>query len=109
MALTKGKHTIAEIGGIRCTVVETGATADRVGFLKDLLSFNGYEVKAEAEKSKEGTETGTFVIGVTDVLFNPMIAVYAKKIRRPDGATVTPAYWNQWPGQDTLPYWQVQR
>jgi hypothetical protein len=109
MALTKGKHNIAEIEGIRCTVIETGTTPARAEFLKNLLTFNGYDVKMEKEKAKDGTEPGTFVIGLTDILFNPMIAVYAKKLKRQDGLTVSPAYWNQWPGQDTLPYWQVKQ
>jgi len=109
MALTKGKHNIAEIEGSRCTVIETGATLPRAEFLMSLLKFNGYEVKMEKEKAKDGTELETFVIGLTDVLFNPMIAVYAKKLTRQDGLTVSPAYWNQWPDQEALPYWQVKR
>jgi hypothetical protein len=109
MPLSKGKHNIAEIGGIRCTVVETGAAPERAEFLTNLLVFNGYEVKMEKEKAKDGTELDTFVIGLTDLLFNPMIVVYEKKLKRKDGLTVTPAYWNQWPEDDTLPYWKLQR
>jgi hypothetical protein len=109
MALTKGKHNIAEIEGMRCTVIETGVAQERTEFLKTLLVFNGYEVKIEKEKAKDGTELETFVIGLTDILFNPMIVIYEKKLFRKDGLTVTPAYWNQWPGEDTLPYWKIQR
>jgi hypothetical protein len=109
MPLLKGKHIIAEIEGVRCTVVETGTTPERAEFLKNLLVFNGYEVKMEKEKSKDGTELDSFVIGLTDLLFNPMIVVYEKKLVRKDGLTVTPAYWNQWPEDDTLPYWKLQR
>ena len=109
MALNKGKHNIAEIEGIRCTVIETGAGKERAEFLTNLLGFNGYDVKVEKEKAKDGTEPGTFVIGITDILFNPMIVVYEKKLIRKDGLTVTPSYWNQFVDQDTLPYWQVQR
>jgi hypothetical protein len=109
MALTKGKHNIAEIEGIRCSVIETGVGQERAEFLKSLLVFNGYEVKAEKERAKDGTELETFVIGLTDILFNPMIVVYEKKLFRKDGLTVTPAYWNQWAEEDTLPYWKVQR
>ena len=109
MPLSKGKHNIAEIEGVRCTVVETGATPERAEFLKNLLASNGYEVKMEKEKSKEGTELETFVVGLTDILFNPMIAVYERKLIRKDGLTVSPAFWNQWPEEDTLPYWKIQR
>jgi len=79
MALTKGKHQIAEIAGVNCSTVETGLSEERMNFLKDLLEFNGYAVQTETEKSKEGSSLGTFVIGITDLLFNPMIAVYQKK------------------------------
>lgn len=109
MALTKGKHTIIEIGGVRCTLVESGASAERVEFLKEILTFNRYEVKTEPEKAKDGSPTGTYVIGVTDIIFNPMIAVYQKKLFRQNGDFVSPAYWNQWPDQHTIPYWQVIR
>jgi hypothetical protein len=109
MALSKGKHNIAEIEGLRCSVVETGVSEDRADFLKNLIVFNGYVVKMEKEKAKDGSELSSFVIGVTDLLFNPMIVVYEKKLFRKDGKTVTPAYWNQWPEQDDIPYWQVQR
>jgi hypothetical protein len=109
MAILKGKHTIAEIDGIRCTVVETGVTEARAGFLSEVLVFNRYEVKTEKEKTKEGAELGTFVLGVTDLLFNPAIALYEKKLFRKDGKTVTPNYWNQKPDQDDIPYWQVQQ
>ncbi len=109
MALLKGKHNIAEIGGVRCTVVETGATAGRVDFLKKLLEANRFEVKTEPEKAKDGSLLDTFVIGITDIVANPVIALYQKKLLRPDGHVVTPAYWNQWSGQDTLPYWQVRQ
>ena len=109
MALSKGKHNIAEIEGIRCTVVETGVIEERAEFLKSLLAFNGYEVKIEKEKAKDGSTLESFVIGVPDILFNPMIVLYEKKFIRKDGKTVTPAYWNQRPEEDDLPYWKVQR
>jgi hypothetical protein len=109
MALLKGKHNIAEIEGVRCSVIETGAGAARVAFLQDLLVHNHYEVKTEQEKAKDGSPLETFMVGVTDILCNPVIVLYEKKLVRPGGEVVTPAYWNQWPGQDTLPYWQVKR
>ncbi len=109
MALTKGKHTIAEIDGVRCTVVETGLSDERAAFLKGILEFNGYTVKIDKEKTKEGTALDTSVIGLTDLLFNPMIVVYQHKLLLSDGREVTPAYWNQWPGEWDLPYWQVNR
>jgi len=105
----KGKHIIAEIEGVRCTVVETGITPERAEFLKSLLLFNGFEVKLEKEKAKDGSDTDLYIIGITNLIVNPMIAIYEKKLFRKDGLTVTPAYWNQWPEDTTLPYWRLQR
>ncbi len=109
MAFLKGKHTIAEIEGIRCTVVEVGLNDERAAFLRGVLEFNGYTVKIEKEKAKDGTLSGTSILGVTDLIFNPAIAVYQHKLLLKDGTEVTPSYWNQWAGDSNLPYWQVKR
>jgi len=108
MAL-KGKHNIAEIGGIRCSVVESGIGRERVDFLTDLLSYNGLEVRSEKEKDKAGNELDTFIIGVTDILFNPVIVVYQQKLFRKDGEIVTAAFWEQKKADTGIPYWQVPR
>jgi hypothetical protein len=107
MALNKGKHNIVEIEGVRCTLVETGLTEARALFLKNLLELNGYGVKMEKEKAKDGSETGAWQLGVTDILFNPVIALYAQKLHREDQKIVTQAYWNQWPVDPDVPYWMV--
>jgi hypothetical protein len=107
MSLNKGKHIVAEIEGFRCTVVETSLSGDRVTFLKELLLHNGYDVKSEKEKAKDGSPLETQILGVTDLLFNPVIKVYQHKIFRKDGKEATPAYWNQWPVDQELPYWEV--
>ena len=109
MALNKGKHIIQEIQGIRCSIVEAGLTDERARFLEAILQHNGYEVKSEKEKAKDGTALETLVLGVTDILFNPTIRVYAHKLLRKDGQEVTPAYWNQWDADADLPYWMVVR
>jgi len=107
MALNNGKHVVTEIEGIRSTVVETGLNENRSLFLKELLLQNGFEVKTEKEKAKDGTPLETFILGVTDLVFNPMIRIYEQKLLRPDGHPVTPAYWNQWAVDPDLPYWMV--
>jgi hypothetical protein len=107
MALNKGKHSVIEIDGVRCSLVETGLDENRSLFLKSLLQDNGYEVKMEKEKTKDGAELDTLVLGVTDILFNPVIKVYAQKLMRKDGQLVTQAYWNQWPVNSNIPYWMV--
>jgi len=108
--MLKGKHTVIEIEGVRCSVVETGASDERVQFLRDILEHNGYEVKTEKEKAKDGTVLATSVIGVTDILFSAMVNLYERRLMRKDGHVLNPAYWNQWPDQDwDIPYYQVQR
>jgi hypothetical protein len=109
MALNKGKHIIAEIEGARCTVVESGISEERAVFLKDLLTFNGYDVKMETQKIEPPVEPATYILGVTDIVFNPVIVVYQKKLKTMEGKTVTPAYWNQWSSPANIPYWLVNR
>ena len=107
MALNRGKHSVVEIEGVRCSLVETGLTESRALFLKELLQNNGFEVKMEKEKTKEGLALDTISLGVTDILFNPVIRVFMHKLLRKDGQIVTQAYWNQWPVNPDLPYWMV--
>lgn len=108
--MLKGKHTVVEIEGVRCTVVETGASEERIKFLKEILEFNGYEVKTDKEKAKDGTALATSVIGVTDIVFSAMVVLYERRLRRKDGHILNPAYWNQWPDQTwDIPYYQVVR
>jgi hypothetical protein len=107
MALTSGKHNVTEIEGIRCTVVESGLSESRSLFLKGLLAHNGFDVKMEKEKAKDGTPLETLVLGVTDIVFNPMITLFEQKLMRTDGQIVTQAYWNQWNADPDLPYWMV--
>jgi hypothetical protein len=103
MALNKGKHIIEEIDGIRCSLVEKGVSPERMEFLKKLLEINNYEVKIASEE-----ETGTFKIGVTDLLFNPVVDVYKRSLKSLSGKKVTPAYWLQESDKETeaeVNYW----
>ena len=95
MSLTNAKHIIAEIEGARCTVVEAGVSIDRAAFLRDLLEFNKFEVKELQEASETSGAEPKYTIGVTDLLFNPVFAVYECLLRTREGKYVTPGYWNQ--------------
>jgi hypothetical protein len=95
MAINNAKHIIGEIDGIRCTIVETGATLERVAFLSDLLGFNNLEVKEMLELTEIPGEEPKYTIGVTDLVFNPVFAVYEKQLRNREGTFVTPGYWKQ--------------
>jgi len=137
MFLNKGKHIEREIGGIRVRVVEDEATEDRIQFLKKLLEHNGYEVLVEEippkppapppppsseERAKDPSPEGetisedaveeskpTWVIGVTDIIFNPVVAVYHRGLRTFDGHHVTPDYWNQKTTDAEPNYWDLER
>ena len=109
MTTLQGSHKVTEIEGVRCSVAGTGLSEERKEFLAGILRSNGLEVKAELEKAKDGTPLGTWVLGVTDILFNPVIRVYQRKMFRPDGHLLTPAYWEQWPADPDITYWQVVR
>ena len=125
MALTKGKHIVKEIDGVLCTVVETGISKERLNFLKKLLECNKYEVKTEEDEAKAKTEAkgegelkaeaniakqvDTYTIGVTDLVFNPMIAVYEQSLHSPEGGKVSPNFWNQQPETPGVPYFDYRK
>jgi len=109
MALNKGKHNVGEVDGIRCTIVETGISKERAAFLKELLEYNKYEVKIQEEVSDPPAPQKTYTLGVTDIVFNPVIAVYQKSLKTKENKKVTPAYWNQTGIEQGIPYWLVGR
>lgn len=90
MGLNKGKHVVQEIENVRCTVVESGISSDRLNFLKEILLHNKFDVKVAPDKNPD-----TFIIGVADIIFNPVIAIYERTLFTKDGKHVTPEYWNQ--------------
>ena len=106
MPLNQGKHIIEVIGGKRCTLVETGITGERMEFLKKLLEFNGYEVMVEETVNESGGST--FKIGVTNFKFHPVIALYARKLKTPEGKIASPNYWNQQPEKENFQYWEYR-
>ena len=105
--LTKGKHVVQEIGGVRCTVIESGISEERMTFLKQILENNKYVTYTEVEK-KEALSTPTYIIGVTDIVFTPVVAIYANKLKLADGRIITPAYWNQQTDYIDPRYWRFK-
>lgn len=102
MALNKIKPQIEEFDGVRCVVVEKGISTERTAFLTQLLEYNHYTVKIV--KAEDGTQT----IGVTDLLFNPVLDVYKRRLISLAGHKVTPAYWLQQSTAETekeVNYW----
>lgn len=109
MPLNNAKHIIGEIDGVRCTIVEAGTTLDRAAFLRQLLEFNNFEVKEMQVPSEVQGEETKYTIGVTDLLFNPVFAVYECLLKTPEGKYVTPGYWKQECTDCDTSYWMRRK
>lgn len=109
MALDNAKHIVNEIDGIRCTIVESGISLERLAFLSDLLGLNGFEVKDMQEPSEIENDEPKYTIGVTDLLFNPVFAVYERQLKTGEGDFVTPGYWKQECTECDPSYWMRRK
>lgn len=123
MAINKN-HEVGELNGVKCAIAEKNVLEERAGFLKKLLEYNGFTVmvipspeskitagaviKDEAREASEGQLPETFIVGVTDVTFNPVNAVFGRLLKTPDGHIVTLAYWRQEDNtsHDEIPYYE---
>jgi hypothetical protein len=100
-----GKHLFGDIDGKRGTIVEKGTTKERVDFLKELLEHNGFEVLVQEDKRRKEDDPVTYTIGVTDLIFNPTIWIYERKLKTPDGKIVTQDIWFQREPHAKPQYW----
>jgi hypothetical protein len=124
MAINKN-HEFEELDGVKCGIVEKNVTPERVAFFKELLEYNGFTVvavpspppkAAPAAAPKEGEPippppppaSETFTVGVTDISFNPINAIFGRLLRTKDGHIVTQAYWQQkeTTSHDEIPYYE---
>lgn len=128
MAINKN-HEFEELDGIKCAIVEKNISNDRAIFLKDLLVNNGYTVvivpapppKVAAKPKVVTTGDATpaveeevpptpelFVLGVTDLSFNAINAIFGRLLKTSNGHIVTQAYWNQQEAtsHDDVPYYE---
>jgi len=99
MSLNKGKHIVEEINGVRCTIVEKGISNERCQFLIELLKINGFTIEVAGASDD-------LTLGVTDLIFNPVIAVYQQRLKTASGKKVSPAYWNQLTNDPRSEYWE---
>ena len=127
MAINKN-HDFDELNGVKCAIVEKNASPSRVAFLQSLLEENHYTVivvpsplpkAAPAAPKPAGPEAiapepsplpppppETFTVGVTDVTFNPINAIFGRLLKTREGHVVTLAYWQQTEAvsHDDVPY-----
>jgi len=101
-----GKHTFGSIGETRVTFVEKKIDKGRKDFLQKLLEHNGFEVIIQEEKRKTEEEPQLYTVAVTDMVFNPTIWVFERKLRTLDGRKVTQDYWNQKTEETNPKYWK---
>jgi hypothetical protein len=101
MGLNKGKHIVEPINEVRCTVVEKNINKERADFLKKLLELNGYTVLIATIPQESADSPETYILGVTDILFNPVVDVYKRRLKSFTGHKVTPAYWLQISDKET--------
>jgi hypothetical protein len=133
MAINKN-HEFEELNGIKCAIVEKNVIKERTDFLKQLLEYNHYTVvviptppppakavpakpvPAATSSNQENAQATpvpppepkpeTFTVGVTDVTFNSINAIFGRLLRAPGGHVVTLAYWQQKEktSHDEIPY-----
>ncbi len=118
-------HTVEELNGVRCAIVEKNISQERADFLKTLLEFNKYQVvvavapppkAAPAKPLAEGEVAPPpplpapekFIVGVTDFSFNAINAIFSRLLHSLDGHIVTQAYWYQKElvSHDEVPYYE---
>ena len=137
MAINKN-HEFEELNGIKCAIVERNVTKERADFLKHILEYNHYiavvipsppakaipqggakPAPATVTTTEENTPAiptpppdptpETFIVGVTDVTFNSINAIFGRSLKAPGGHIVTLAYWQQKEkiSHDEIPYFDV--
>ena len=95
------------IGEQRVTFVEKKIDAQRLEFLKKLLEANGFEVIVNEEKRKSEEEPQLYTIGVTDMVFNPTVYIFQRRLKTLDGMhIVNQDYWNQQTDDAKPQYWK---
>ena len=125
-------HAFEELEGIKCSIVEKKCTQERADFLKQILEFNKFTVQivksppakvaptkpvtplAEGEVAPTPTPTAptvpeTFTVGVTDLSFNPISAVYNKELQTPGKQFVDVRYWKQEAEQPSTQKWYWEK
>jgi len=119
-------HEFEELDGIKCCIVEKAISKERVAFLKPLLEGNGYTVVVSGIVPKAPTpaplaegeiappppppaEPTQFTIGVTDMCFNTINAIFGRFLRTKEGKVVTLAYWQEKDEKATeIPYYEFK-
>ncbi|HIP48493.1 MAG TPA: hypothetical protein EYG92_05955 [Lutibacter sp.] len=101
-----GKHQFGAIDETRVTFIEKKIEEDRKDFLQTILEYNGFEVIVKEEKRKSEEVPQLYTVGVTDMLFNPTVYIFQRRLKTLDDRMVTQDYWNQKTKETTPQYWR---
>lgn len=120
-------HEFEELNGVKCAIVEKNVSQERTDFLNDLLKANDYTVVIAPSPPPKAAPTAavpaemdaltdttpplppaTFTVGVTDVTFNSINAIFGRLLKTRDRRVVTLAYWQQKEAiaHDEIPYFE---
>ena len=105
MALA-GKHQFGAIDETRVTFIEKKIPLERMEFLKKLLEHNGFETLVKEEKRKSEEEAQLYTLAVKDMLFNPTIWIFQRRLKTFDNHIVNHDYWNQKSTTAKPQYWE---
>ncbi len=108
MQLTSGKHEFGDLDGQTVTFVEKNISRERADFLKGLLEYNGIPVIVQENPGATEEAPATYTVATPDLVFNPVVYVYQRRLRTPDGRKVTPAYWRQQTEETKPEYWELK-
>lgn len=95
-------HIVEDLNGTRCSIVEKGISGERAQFLKSILENSGLTVISVADAE------GKVTLGVSNIVFNPMHALYGRKLKNKDGMIVTPSYWYTMKTNEGF-YWEYKK
>jgi len=120
-------HVCEELNGVKCAIVEKNVKKERVDFLQEILAYNGFKMivmpspppkaspqaapimpPGEAVPEALPVLPETFTVGVTNLTFNPINAIFGRLLKTPDGHVVTLSYWQQKEkeSRDEIPYFE---
>ena len=101
-----GKHAFGSIEDTRVSFVEKKIDEARKDFLKKILEHNNFEVIIQEEKRKSEEVPQLYTVAVTDMIFNPTIYIFQRKLKTFDGKKLTQDYWFQRTEEAKPQYWK---
>jgi len=80
-------HIVEELDGQRCSIIEKGVSSERAEYIKAILTSSKQTVVDVKDSA------GKHTVGVTDITFNCLHALYGRRLKLTNGHLVTPSIW----------------